>query len=373
MNLRRYVVFFSAVIGVLLIFWGTVWLALIQPFLFTGFSYGLVVALFWGSFVFQLVRLIQFRKGDVHPWVVFFNFWVMGFVIHLWCAAVTKQILMNIAFFQAHELLLTKTFWALAVVFNSLGVWTALRGPYVITTKIPLPEHASDQLDGLKIVQISDLHVGPIIQQKYVKTVVQQIQDLRPDLLVFTGDIGDGDSQYYGQELLHFSGIHPVLGKYYVTGNHEYMWGYKDWVKSVQTAGIVPLLNQGIQLRDDLYLAGVHDISAENFDPSIKSNPVEARGSGVGYKILLAHQPKSCFQAEQQGFDLMLSGHTHNGQFFPFNLVVGFFNPYSRGLNQHGNMKVYVNQGTGFWGPPLRLGVKSEISLLILKKQCFSE
>ncbi len=368
MNLRRYLIFFSLVIGVLFVFWGTVWFALIQPFQMTGWKFNITLVFFWGTFVLQLLRLIQFRKGDANPGFVFFNFWVMGFVIHLWCAAVTKQILIGFDYFQNHELILTQVFWILAVIFNSLGVWTALRGPFVLTTKISLPESASTELDGMKIVQISDLHVGPVIKQKYIKTVVKKIQELRPDLLVFTGDIGDGDSKYYGQELLHFSSLHPRLGKFYVTGNHEYMWGYQGWVKAVQTAGIVPLLNQGVQLTPDLYLAGVHDISVENFDSSIRSNPAEARGTGKGYKILLAHQPKSCHQAEQQGFDLMLSGHTHNGQFFPFNLVVGFFNPYSRGLNQHRNMMVYVNQGTGFWGPPLRLGVKSEISSLILKK-----
>ncbi|MGZ3771302.1 MAG: metallophosphoesterase [Bdellovibrio sp.] len=265
---------------------------------------------------------------------------------------------------QPYEPQLSALFILLAVIFNLKGIHTGLKGPAVKKVVVKVPEHLKS-LDGVRIVQISDLHLGPVIQQKYVRPIADEIHKLKPDILVLTGDIGDGEAKLYSKELSPFEKIKTTYGKFYVTGNHEHMWGANEWIQSLEEYGIQPLINKGVQLNEDLFLGGVPDISAHHFAFE-NSAPHKAINGAMGFKILLAHQPKSCAEAEKAGFDLMLSGHTHNGQFFPFNLLVGFFNPYSRGLNQHGKMQVYVNVGSGFWGPPLRLGVESEVTLLVL-------
>jgi predicted MPP superfamily phosphohydrolase len=169
-------------------------------------------------------------------------------------------------------------------------------------------------------------------------------------------------------------GLKATHGVFFVTGNHEYYWNAPRWIHEIKKLGIQVLTNEGkmIPLPDrNLWIGGVPDVSAGGFDPSTPSRPALAMppvGSSECLKILLAHQPKSCFEAQKAGFDLMLSGHTHWGQFFPFNYLVGFFNPYHKALNNHEGMWVYVNSGTGFWGPPLRLGVPSEITLIQMRQ-----
>ncbi|MGZ3779968.1 MAG: metallophosphoesterase [Pseudobdellovibrionaceae bacterium] len=339
-------------------------LELIIPLNLSHIALLVTAGFFLFTYAIQIHRFVKFRKGSENPGAVLLTFVVFGIFIHLFCAALTKKIIMLMPL-QAVEAQVSGLFIFLALVFNVKGIHTGLKGPKLKNVSVKVPETYSS-LNGLKIVQISDLHVGPLINSKYILPIVEQIKKINPDILVFTGDIGDGDSKYYAHELKSFESVVAPLGKYYVTGNHEHMWGADGWIDAVKALNIQPLINQGVQIHSDLYIAGVPDISSSRF-AFTASNPQQAIQGGNGFKVLLAHQPKSCIEAEKAGFDLMLSGHTHNGQFFPFNLVVGFFNPYSKGLNQHGNMQVYVNSGTGFWGPPLRLGVESEITVLTLK------
>ena len=121
-------------------------------------------------------------------------------------------------------------------------------------------------------------------------------------------------------------------------------------------------------------MAGVHDYSASRMGP-VQSNPVEAlEQSPKGLvKILLAHQPRSIYQASKAGFDLQLSGHTHSGQYFPYNIVIYLFQPFVKGLHLYEKTWIYVNQGTGYWGPPTRFGVPPEITLLTLTKKSKAE
>jgi uncharacterized protein len=137
---------------------------------------------------------------------------------------------------------------------------------------------------------------------------------------------------------------------------------------------MIPLQNEHRSVsvgKAKLLIGGIRDYACQRVRPDHTSDPKEAvKGAGVSdFKILLAHQPKSCFAAFEAGFDLMLSGHTHSGQFFPNNFITKIVHPYHRGLNLHENkMWVYVNSGTGYWGPPLRLGIPSELTLLKLKR-----
>jgi predicted MPP superfamily phosphohydrolase len=252
------------------------------------------------------------------------------------------------------------------------GLQEALAGPKVKEVDVPIAGLPPD-LDGLKIAQISDLHVGPTIRKNYVEKVVSLTQALKPDLIAVTGDLIDGFVDSLDPHTRSLGGLQAPLGVYYVTGNHEYYWGAQPWIDQCKSWGFLPLLNENRLLKVGgarLLVGGVTDTSAHQFEPTHLSDPAKAAHSSemVDFKLLLAHRPSSCFDAEKAGFGLQLSGHTHAGQFFPFNLFVPFAHPYYKGLNRHGKMWVYVNSGTGYWGPAIRMGVPSEITLLRLKR-----
>src|SRR6202140_734017 len=156
-----------------------------------------------------------------------------------------------------------------------------------------------------------------------------------------------------------------------VTGNHEYYSGVHAWIHELRRLGTRVLLNEHVVLDHDgakVAVAGVTDYSAHHFYPSHKSDPqAAAAGAPAGaVKVLLAHQPRSAPGPARAGYDLQLSGHTHGGQFWPWNLFVRLQQPFTAGLNRLGRMWVYINRGTGYWGPPMRFGIPSEISLLRL-------
>jgi uncharacterized protein len=255
-----------------------------------------------------------------------------------------------------------------------VGTETALSGPRIKTIDIPIKNLHKD-LEGFKIVQISDIHVGSLIQKEQVQKIADMAAHLNPDLLVLTGDIADGSVSHLASATEPLKDLQGKFGKFYVTGNHEYYWDVDAWTAQAQKLGFDYLYNENRILNVKsarLLVGGVPDFNCSRIRPDHQSNPqVSIENSQPSdFKILLAHQPKSCFQGFEAGYDLQLSGHTHNGQFFPNNLFVRFFHPYVSGLHLHkGKMSIYVNSGTGFWGPPQRFGVPAEISCLFLRQE----
>jgi predicted MPP superfamily phosphohydrolase len=251
-----------------------------------------------------------------------------------------------------------------------LGFAEAVRGPRVHEVLVPIPNLPA-ALRGLKIAQISDLHAGPTIQRGYVDEVVRQTNALAPDLIVVTGDIADGSPAAVGPHLQAMADLKARLGTYYVTGNHEYYWDVERWLDQIRSLGFLPLINENRVLSLDdakILLAGVTDSAGGGFSSTHRSDPNKAIQSGqqCHLKILLAHRPNSCYEAERLGFDLQLSGHTHGGQFFPWSVFMPLAYKYYRGLNRHGRMWIFVSSGTGYWGPAHRFAVPSEIALLRL-------
>jgi len=253
-----------------------------------------------------------------------------------------------------------------------IGGETAKESPKVKRVSIKSPG-LNKNLKGLKIAQISDLHVGGGLQKGEVERIVDTVNSTQPDLIAFTGDFADGPARDLLSATEPLKNLSAPYGKFYVTGNHEYYWNVDEWTKRAQDLGFDYLFNTHklIDVKGaKLIVGGVADYNCSRIRPDHCSDPKESlRNSPPSdFKLLLAHQPKSCYNAYEAGYDLQLSGHTHNGQFFPNNLVIGLFHPYVRGLNLHKNkMWVYVSSGTGYWGPPLRLGIPSEIALLTLE------
>ena len=256
---------------------------------------------------------------------------------------------------------------------TAYGYYSARKGPSIINQTIFLND-LPDAFENFTIAQISDLHVGPTIKKPYVEKVLNQISIINPDLIAITGDLIDGSIDYLKKDLEPLSEMIANYGTYFVTGNHEYYSGAEKWLDETDRMGFTNLVNEHdlISINNEtITLAGVTDFRAHQIIPSHKSNPKNAlRGStDQKVKILLAHQPSSIFKANEAGYDFQISGHTHGGQFWPFTYPTKKANPYLSGLHNHNGTQIYVNSGTGYWGPPLRLGVPSEITLFKLKKK----
>ncbi len=233
-------------------------------------------------------------------------------------------------------------------------------------------------LSGFTLAQISDLHVGPTIRAKEVKRVVELTNALRPDAIVITGDLVDGSVPELRFATEHLAALKAKYGVFFVTGNHDYYSGARAWVEELSRYGIRALRNERVVLGDrgpggaSLDLAGVDDWSATRAEngrwPALDS-ALQGRDPDRS-TVLLAHQPRGVSEAVRSGVELQLSGHTHGGQIFPWTLVVGAVYPYCKGLYRHEEPghegQVFVSCGTGYWGPPMRLGAPAEIAKVVL-------
>ncbi len=255
-------------------------------------------------------------------------------------------------------------------IATGIGLRNAVRKPTVLEVDIPIA-NLHDDLVGFRIVQISDLHVGPTIKGDFVRKVVDQVNALKPDMIAFTGDLGDGQVSYLRDDVAPLAELSAPYGTFFCTGNHEYYRDLDGWMDEVERLGMTNLLNEHRVIehgRGRIIVAGVTDISARQMRPEHASDP-DAAMSGApeaDVRLLLAHQPTSIFAATHLNFQLLLSGHTHGGQTFPWNLAAKIALPFVGGLYNHEGTWIYVNRGTGYWGPPSRVGVPSEITVVRL-------
>jgi len=228
-------------------------------------------------------------------------------------------------------------------------------------------------LEGFTIAQITDIHVGPTIKHQFVRGIVDRVNHLKADMVAITGDLVDGSVADLAPHTAPLADLRSRHGTYFVTGNHEYYSGARAWIDEMRRLGTCVLLNEHVVIEHDgatIAIAGVTDYSAHHFNPEHRSDPHGAL-AGVpdgAVKLLLAHQPRSAHRAEDAGFDLQLSGHTHGGQFWPWNHFVRMQQPFTAGLHRLGLMWIYISRGTGYWGPPMRFGAPSEITRIRLMR-----
>jgi hypothetical protein len=260
----------------------------------------------------------------------------------------------------------------LAALFASaVGLWNARRTARIVHVDVPI-EGLPPALHGFSIVQLSDVHVGPTIRRRYVEGIVEAVNGLGADMVAITGDLVDGSVPELRDHVAPLSQLAARHGRFFVTGNHEYYSGAVAWMRELERLGLTVLHNEHVVIEqggEKLVVAGVPDWGAAHYHREHASDPqaaIAGAPADAKARVLLAHQPRSAHAAARAGFDLQLSGHTHGGQFLPWNFFVRLQQPFTAGLYRLDELWVYVSRGTGYWGPPKRFGAPSEITKLRL-------
>ncbi len=337
------------------------------------FAAGVAFALLFGACLLipASVRTREMRPGRGRDAIAWLGLLALGFFSTLFIVTLLRDLLLLLLFLvdpaRASSLIVPSALTVLAVAICSsvIGLWIARR-PRLVEVTVPLRD-LPRELEGFTIAQISDIHVGPTIRRGFVERIVTRTNALGADLIAVTGDLVDGS---VGELAAHTAPLELLTarhGVYFVTGNHEYYSGERAWTEEIRRLGLTPLKNEHVVLSHEgasLVIAGIDDEGAPRFDPQQRSDAAHALTGAPdpAVKILLAHQPSAALQAMQAGFDLQLSGHTHGGQFWPWNFAVRYFQPFTAGLHRLGDLWVYVSRGTGYWGPPNRFGVPGEIT-----------
>ncbi len=258
-----------------------------------------------------------------------------------------------------------------ALVLSGIGVWQAVRVPDVKMVDIAIKGLPSE-MDGLKIVQLSDLHASRLLTGERNRAVVDKTNALNPDLILVTGDLVDGTVENRVDDVAPFRDFRAKYGVFSIPGNHEYYSSYVDWMKAFDGLGLNMLKNgHAVVIVNDrpLVIAGTTDRVAPNF--GLPQPDIRGALNGIPDNapvILLAHQPRGASQNAEAGVDLQLSGHTHGGQIMGAHWLVQLLNEgFVSGLYDVGDMKLYVSNGTGLWnGFPIRLGRTAEITEIVL-------
>lgn len=339
-----------------------------------------VIVAFWVMFVWGVAAMFGGRLsgGEAPLWLVWpgyiwlgatfillalFVLWDLGFAISkLAMGAMERPLDESRRAFLLDASRATITAITASVV--GYGTRVALAAPEVEEVDVPI-DGLPEALNGYRIVQVSDIHVGPTIKGEFARDLVNRVNELEPDMIAVTGDMVDGSVAMLSKYTREFAAFDAPDGVFFCTGNHEYYSGAEEWVRELRSYDWNVLLNEHRVIEKEgatLVVAGCTDYSTSDTDPQKALEGAPEHDCSV----LLAHQPKSIKAAKAAGYDLQISGHTHGGQFFPANMFVGFFHPFSVGLGKAENTWIYVNRGTGYWGPPNRAGVPPEITVLTL-------
>lgn len=300
---------------------------------------------------------------------------VLRLVFRILPQSLQGDILVAIPAGQNLDSILALAVMVVAALFFIWGRMTVARGPRFRYVNVVFPLHGKPRRrprfrghkalpKKIRIAQVSDLHIGRAIKKPYVARVVEMLNSQNADIVCFTGDIGDGNIEHLFEDSAPLAEIKSSHGTYYIPGNHEYYWAMQKWLNAFKLHGFKPVINRGEIIKTDagsIFLAGVSDPTAARFAEELPKIP-DVQPADVS--ILLAHQPIFARSAAQKKYDMMLSGHTHGGQYIPWSWVVHLVYRFASGLYRSGKMLVYVNDGTGYWGAPVRIGTRLEITIL---------
>ncbi|MFD0415388.1 metallophosphoesterase [Streptomyces sp. NPDC127108] len=258
----------------------------------------------------------------------------------------------------------TGTAAALAAATVGYGTYNVLRGPRIKRVTVPLAK-LPRAAHGYRIAVVSDIHLGPVLGEGFARKVVDTVNSTQPDLIAVVGDLVDGDVADLAGAARPLADLRARHGAFFVTGNHEYFSGAEQWVEHVRELGLRPLENARTEL-PYFDLAGVNDVQGEGEGEGPDFGKALGDRDRSRTSVLMAHQPVVIHDAVEHGVDLQLSGHTHGGQLWPNNFVADLANPTLAGLERYGDTQLYVTRGAGAWGPPVRVGAPSDITVVEL-------
>ncbi|MFI5621686.1 metallophosphoesterase [Streptomyces sp. NPDC051567] len=244
------------------------------------------------------------------------------------------------------------------------GAYGVLRGPSVKRVQVPLAK-LPRAAHGFRIAVVSDVHIGPVLGRAHTQRIVDTVNRTQPDLIAVVGDLVDGSVDDLGPAAAPLRELRARYGSYFVTGNHEYFSGAQQWIDHVRELGLNPLENAR-RAMPHFDLAGVNDIAGESEGQGPDFRAALGDRDRARAAVLLAHQPVVIHDAVRHGVDLQLSGHTHGGQLWPGNYLAELANPTVAGLERYGDTQLYVSRGAGAWGPPVRVGAPSDITVVEL-------
>lgn len=312
--------------------------------------------------------MVARQYPSIPNWLFFLLSLPIGIVFLIFCTAVifdiSKAVIDKIPLNEKR-----RSFFKKSLDLSSLAVAGGLSSRAIYEARHIEVEKVDIKIKNLKknykIVQLSDIHIGGLIDEKFMKTLVERVNKLQPDIVVITGDLVDIALKYAMPALEQLKSLKTKHGTYFIVGNHEYFHGLDQIIQAVKDMGIKVLENENVYIGEEgkgFNLAGVYDVMgnrAGHHKPDLEKALKDKSDSPT---VLLAHQPKFIEEVTKD-VDLVLSGHTHGGQIYPFRVLVKLVQPYLAGLYRHNeNTQIYVNKGTGFWGPPMRLGAAAEIS-----------
>ncbi|MEA3290400.1 MAG: metallophosphoesterase [Campylobacterota bacterium] len=325
----------------------------------------------WINFV-GIIGYMFARYNPAMPnWLFFLLSLPIGIVFLIFCTALLYDI--SHTFIKKVPLSdKRREFFKKSLDYSSIAIVLGLSGRSIYEARTIELEKVDVKLKGLKnsysIVQLSDIHIGGLIDKEFIQKLVTKVNLLKPDIVVITGDMVDVALPYARPALNELKKLQSTYGTYFIIGNHEYFHGLENIIAEVKNLDITVLENDSVYIGDDkdgFNLAGVYDVMGYrtgHHKPDIKKALKDIDKNSP--TVLLAHQPRFIDEVTSE-VDLVLSGHTHGGQIYPFRALVKLVQPYLAGLYTHNeNTQIYVNKGTGFWGPPMRLGASSEITYI---------
>ncbi len=309
---------------------------------------------------------------DFANWLYFLFSLPIGMLFLLFCTAIIYDI-SRVLLKKSKVSKKRRDFFKRSLDISSLALASTLSAKSIYNASDIKLEKVDIEIKNLKksykIAQLSDIHIGGLIDKAFIKDIVQRVNALRVDLVVITGDLVDIEISRARDVLAELGHLKSTYGTFFVAGNHEYFHDIGKIIETLKELGIRVLENENVYIGDEdegFNLAGVYDVfgyRTNTYMPDINKALSALKKSPT---VLLAHQPRYIDEVTDS-VDLMLSGHTHGGQLFPFMFLVKLQQPYISGLHQHNEeLQIYVNKGTGFWGPPMRLGASSEITEITL-------
>jgi len=384
-SIVSFLIFLTVALGIVASAHYYIWARLVRD---VGFAPGLRRLLGWGVVLLGLSVPATFVLSRTLPpnngrWLLHAMYTWMGVLLLLVVAlglADLVRALSALAFVQGPSVLperrlFIKRLFAGAVTLvtgttTALAINEGLAQVKVNNVRIPLARLPAS-MHGFTIVQITDVHMGPTLRAEFAREIVAKVNALDADLIAITGDLVDGSVDRLGAMVSIFGNLRARHGVYFVTGNHEYYSGVDEWLVELKRIGIRVLRNERVSIGSpevSFDLIGIDDAHAHQFGNGHGADlPKATRGRDPTREaVLLAHQPRAVYEAQQHGIGLQLSGHTHGGQIWPFNYLVRLQQPVIKGLEKIGNVWLYVSTGTGYWGPPMRLAAPAEITRVTL-------